>query len=270
MSTPHYQIAQNIADRFSQLPQVEAVAIAGSVATGRANASSDIDVYIYPSSDIPADVRLSIGQAFSKDAQIVDYWGPAVVWFDPATGIEVEALFFHIRWMEDLVLKPLVQHQAQTGFTTSFWHTIKVSKILFDRNGWLAGLQQQANQPYPNELVQAIVSLNYPLLRDIYPSYRAQIESAIRRQDALMINKAAVEFLESYFDILFALNRMPHPGTKRMLDIVEAGCPIRPPSLRQQVMELMQAACNPSDDTLITVDALVDGLKTLLLNEKLI
>ncbi len=266
----YYQLAQRIADRFSQLSQVEAVAVAGSIATGRATASSDVDVYIYPSSDIPADVRLSIGQEFSKDAQIVDYWGPAVVWFDPETGIEVEALFFNVTWMEDLVLQPLVHHQARTGFTTSFWHTIKMSKILFDRNGWLAQLQQQANQPYPTELVQAIVSLNYPLLRDIYPSYRAQLASAIRRQDLIMINKTAAEFLDSYFDILFALNRIPHPGTKRMLEIAETECERHPANLRQQVTQLITSAGTAPDKSLVAVDALVDDLKTLLLAERLI
>lgn len=264
MTTTHYQLAESIAKRFSQLADVEAVAMAGSVVTGRANASSDVDVYIYPTVDIPADVRLSIGQEFSKDVQIVDYWGPALVWFDAATGIEVEALFFNTRWMEDLVLRPLEQHQAQTGYTTCFWHTMKVSRVLFDRTGWFTKLQQKANQPYPDELVQAIIKLNFPLLRDIYPSYRAQILSAVQRHDLMVVNKRVGEFLDSYFDILFAVNRVPHPGVKRMLTIMENECAKHPPQMREQVTRLLMLASSGSDEIITVVDELVDGLTTLL------
>jgi predicted nucleotidyltransferase len=199
---PHYQVAQKIANRFIQLPEVEAIAIGGSVATGRANASSDVDVYIYPLKDVPADVRLSIGQEISKNAQVVDYWGPALNLFDPETDVEVEVLFFNIRWMEDLVLQPLEHYQPRMGFTTSFWHTVKVSHVLFDRHGWFAQLQQKANQPYPTELIEAIVKYNYPLLRNIYPSYRTQIIKAIHRNDVIVIHRTAMAFLASYFDIL--------------------------------------------------------------------
>jgi predicted nucleotidyltransferase len=270
MDTPHLQVAQAVAHRFSQLPEVEAVAIAGSVATGRANASSDVDVYIYPSTDIPADVRLAIGQEFSPAAQIVDYWGSAVVWFDPASNIEVEALFFNVKWMEDLVLQPLQQHRAQMGFTTSFWHTVKVSQVLFDRNGWFAALQGKANQPYPEALVQAIVDLNYPLLRDIYPSYRAQIATAVARQDLIIINQKVAAFLASYFDILFALNRLPHPGEKRMLDIVERECEKYPSNLRIQITQLLKSSGTASREIVSDIDRLVEGLKTFLQVEGLI
>lgn len=267
MTSVHYQIAETVARRFNQLPEVEAVAVAGSVVTGRSNASSDVDVYIYPTVDIPVDMRLSIGREFAKDVQVVDYWGPALVWFDPASGIEVEALFFNTRWMDDLVLQPLEQHQARTGYTTCFWHTVRVSKVLFDRTGWFAGLQAKAAQPYPDGLVQAIVNLNYPLLRDVYPSYRAQLLSAMQRQDLMVVNKRVGEFLDSYFDILFAVNRMPHPGVKRMLTILETECEKRPQNMTAQVTRLLTQAGGSSGTLIDTVDALVDGLSDLLRGE---
>lgn len=270
MNNAHYQIAQSIANRFSQLSQVEAIAIAGSIVTGRANPSSDVDVYIFPITDIPPGERLSIGLEFSQDAAISDYWGPALGWFDPETGIEVEAMFFTVNWMEDLVLQPLEKYQARMGFTTSFWHTVKVSQILFDRNGWLTGLQEKTNQPYPEKLVQAIVNLNYPLLSTIHASYRIQIGKAIRRHDLIDVNRTLAEFLASYFDILFAVNRVPHPGVKRMLDILDNECEKQPLKMREQVTQLIKSASIPSDEMLGDIDRLVDELKALLQSEGLI
>lgn len=264
MSDLHHQVAQAVAERFAQLPDVEAIAVGGSIATGRATATSDIDIYIFPTSYLPPETRLSIGQEFSKDAEISDYWGPATVWVDPKTGIEVEALFFGVGWMEELVLQPLEQYQARMGFTTCFWHTIKISQVLYDRVGWLRRLKEKADQPYPEPLAQAIIDLNYPLLRDIYYSYRTQIASAIKRKDVYVMHKNVSAFLASYFDILFALNRMPHPGVKRMMDILEAECEIYPPDMRDHVTQLLKSSGSSMKKTVTTVDKLVDGLDLLL------
>lgn len=270
MDSPQYHIAQTIADRFSQLPQVESVAVAGSVATGRANASSDVDIYIYPTTDLTREERLAIGREFSATVQAIDYWGASLTWVDRDTNIEVETMFFTASWMEGMVLQAVEAHQAQMGFTTSFWHTIKVSKILFDRNGWLVRLQEKARQPYPPQLVQAIVDLNYPLLRDIYYSYRYQTLSAVRRKDVVVINYKVGAFLASYFDILFAVNRMPHPGEKRMLDIIEHDCDKRPPNLRDNVTKLLSSAGSGAESTIETLDTLVDDLSVLLRSEGLL
>jgi predicted nucleotidyltransferase len=270
MDTPQYQIAQKIAARFSQLPEVEAIAVAGSVATGRANAASDVDIYVYPSVDISAKTRLTIGQEFSLTVEVSDYWGPAITWVDAQTGIEIEVMFFNTPWMEGLVLDPLEKHQAKMGFTTSFWHTIKVSKPLFDRNGWLARLQEKANQPYPQELVQTIVNLNFPLLREIAFSYRQQTAQAIQRGDVIKASLTVSDFLVSYFDIVFAVNQMPHPGVKRMLEIVEHECEKQPTQLREIVTRLLRAVGSGSENAISAVDSLVDNLTILLRSEGLI
>lgn len=56
---PHI-IAQAIAAQFSKLAEVQAVAFGGSRGTGRADANSDIDLYIFCRSVIPVETRARI------------------------------------------------------------------------------------------------------------------------------------------------------------------------------------------------------------------
>src|SRR5688572_20789769 len=110
-------LARRVADRFSQLPDVEAIAIAGSQATGVAGQASDIDLYIYPRVDIPADVRYAIGKLFADEVEIVDFWGPGTEWDDPQTGIHIDVIFFNAPWMQDQINRILTRHEAWLGYT---------------------------------------------------------------------------------------------------------------------------------------------------------
>jgi hypothetical protein len=264
------QIAQAVSDRFSQLPEVEAIALAGSRIAGHGSESSDIDIYVYPTTDIPAEVRLSIAREFAAQPQIVDFFGPGLEWDDPTTGLHVDVILFTVGWMQDQIERVLVRHEASMGYTTALWHTVQISKVLYDRSGWFARLQQMARQPYPDELVQAIVKLNCPLLRGSFPEFPAQIRKAAQREDLVSLNHRTAALLASYFDILFAVNRVPHPGEKRMLDLTERLCPKRPADMRQHITQMLASAGTGSSEVVTHVDALVDGLEMLLRSERLL
>lgn len=268
-STP-LQIAENLARFWQTHPSVVAVAVAGSQASGQSDPDSDIDVYIYTSADIPAAERLRIGRSFSPAAQIVDYWGPGLEWDDPETGTHLDNVFFSASWMEDQIERVMARHEASLGYTTAFLHTVRGAQILFDRTGWFAGLKERALRPYPAALVRAIVALNFPPLRRIFPSYRAQLAKAAGRGDLVSLNHRSAAFLASYFDILFAINRVPHPGEKRLLDHVERLCPSRPDSLRSRVERLLSACTAAPHDVASAVDSLCDPLESLLLAEDLL
>ena len=60
------------------------------------------------------------------------------------------------------------------------------------------------------------------------PSFDTQIKKAENRGDLVSVNHRVAEFLASYFDIIFALNEMTHPGEKRMQSICSAECRILP------------------------------------------
>lgn len=62
MPPDHLELARRIAALFAPLPQVEAVALGGSRggAAVEADASSDIDLYVYTRGDIPLEARREI------------------------------------------------------------------------------------------------------------------------------------------------------------------------------------------------------------------
>lgn len=53
---------------------------------------------------------------------------------------------------------------------------------------------------------RTIVALNHPVLRDVIPSYYAQIEKAVGRGDLVSVNHRLAALLASYFDTVFAVN----------------------------------------------------------------
>lgn len=256
-----FQIAARVAGRFAQMPEVSAVAVAGSQAAGASGAGSDVDIYVYPQVDIPAEARLGIGREFADDVQIVDFWGPGLEWNDPQTRLHVDVIFFTTGWMEAQMERLWSGHQASMGYTTCFWHTVRVSRILFDREGWFARLHERAQQPYPPELAEAIIRLNLPVLRQIFPSYQHQIAKAAARHDLVSLNHRTAALLASVFDILFAVNRQLHPGEKRLLEYVEQMCPRRPADFRETVTALLAAAGSGSTEVVRLVERLVDGIE---------
>lgn len=264
------QVIARVVHRFSQHPAVVAIALGGSQATAQASPSSDYDIYVYTGEDIPPADRHAIGLEFSPNAQIVDYWGPGLEWDDPETDIHIDVIFFGASWMEERIDRTLVRCKASLGYSTCFWHTVRVSQSLYDPDGWFARLQQRAQVPYPDLLAQRIIALNWPVLRDSFSSYQRQIAKAVQRQDMVDLHLKATHYLASVFDILFAINRLPHPGEKRLIDWVERQCRIWPPDLRQNIEAILSGITNNPAAVIAAVDQLTGSIERLLKYEGLL
>lgn len=268
-STKHLTLARELASAFSAFPHVEAIAVGGSLASQAADAGSDIDLYVYTTSVIPLSAREAImAQRGSSRADLnLQFWDLGDEWIDGPTGIEVDVIFWDTAWIAEQIDRVLVQHQASVGYTTCFWNTVRNSLPLYDRNGWFARLQARCQCSYPEPLRRAIIAKNYPILRDVIPAYLRQIEKALQRRDLVSVNHRVAALLASYFDVLFALNAIPHPGEKRLLEVATERCAKRPPAMREQVEAVLRATAN-ADETLIrAIDRLIDDLDVILLQE---
>ncbi len=265
----HLALAQKIAEQFKIIDSVEAIALGGSNTAGAIDNYSDIDLYIHTSEVIPLHTRQGIvaKMGASKADLNLTFWDLGDEWFDLETGIEVDIIYWDPAWIEGQIERLLVSHQASMGYTTCFWHTILNSKALFDRQGWFADLQEMCKEPYPEQLKRAIVAKNHPVLRSVIPSYYGQIKKALERRDLISVNHRVSAFLASYFDVLFALNEIPNPGEKKILEFVLARCSKTPPNLQGQIGGILQSAGTGCEQLLSQLDKLLDDLDALLVSE---
>jgi hypothetical protein len=265
-------LAASVAAAFANLPEVAAVALAGSGVTGAADEQSDVDLYVYAGAPIAMADRVAIATGFATRAEVGnDFWEPGDEWIDTQTGRHVDVMYRTPDWIEEQLKRVLVRHEASLGYSTCFWHNVLHSTALFDRSDWYRGLQATAARPYPQPLRRAIIARNHPILRQTLSSYLAQIERAVRRGDSVSIQHRVTALLASYFDVLFAVNELPHPGEKRLLQLSARHCTKIPTDMESHLNALLQTAARPASPAIVThVNALLDSLDGLLANEGLI
>lgn len=238
-------LARKLAAFFAQLPQVEAVALAGSQTGPTPDALSDIDLYVYTHGEIDLETRKAIvarsGGASRANLGLA-YWGSSDGWFDAVTGIEVDVMYFDTTWMADQLNRVLIEHQASLGYSTAFAYTVHHSHLLHDPNGWLQALQRLTRQPYPEALRRNIVAFNHPVLRTLIPAYTTQLAKAAQRRDLVSINHRLAALLASYFDIVFAANRVLHPGEKQLVARMQALCNRLPAHAAEDIDAVLRAS----------------------------
>jgi GNAT superfamily N-acetyltransferase len=266
---PSIELARELAARFSQFPQVQAVALAGSQTSGRADPSSDIDLYVYHNAPIALEERRALVAARGSSRADLDmrFWDLGDEWIDLPSGIEVDIIYWEPAWIEAQLARALEQHLPNVGYSTCFWNTIRKSSALFDRDGWFQGLQTKAAQDYPEALRLAIIETNHALLGRVIPAYSHQIELAVKRGDLVSLNHRIAAYLASYFDVIYALNRELNPGEKRLLSITAARCAKIPRGMVEGVTALLQSAATPGEGLLSELRALTAALDQLLAAE---
>jgi hypothetical protein len=265
------RVAEQIAQRYATLPEVEAVALAGSLSMNSSDEISDIDLYVYSGRELPMDDRARIALTSSVKPELGNtFFEPGEEWIDASSSLRVDVMFRRMNWIEEQLERVLARCEASMGYSTCFWYNVRNSQPLFDRNGWFAGLRRRARESYPVELQRSIIAKNFPFLHRSQSCYLHQIDVAGRRGDLVSVNHRVAAFLASYFDVLFALNAQLHPGEKRLISLVEKLCDKRPSHMREDVEALICAACTPEADVVKAAAKLADALEQLLIREHML
>ena len=225
-------------EELVQLPQVEAIALGGSRATGRNDEKSDYDVYVYITDSIPRQNRRQILEKYCQYMEIGNTFWELEDDVTLKDGIDMDIIYRNLWDFEKTVASVVAEGIAWNGYTTCMWHNLITSRVVADKNGHLTRLQEQYRIPYPEKLKKNIIANNLKLLSGMLPSFDTQIQKAALRGDLVSVNHRVAEFLASYFDILFALNEMPHPGEKRMQSICSAECRILPENFDENLNKL--------------------------------
>lgn len=199
---------------LKSLDAVEAVALGGSRSTGEADENSDYDIYVYCSEIPTGETREKLLEKYCSAAEFGNHYWESEDNTVMNNGIPVDIIYREVdkfgRYI-DMVIKG---GKAFNGYTTAFWHNIKNSKVLFDKTGTFTKFRDMAQIDFPENLRSAIIKNNRNLLSGKLPSYDRQIKKAQERGDIVSVNHRITAFLESYFDVIFALNRQTHPVKK--------------------------------------------------------
>ena len=155
--------------------------------------------------------------------------------------IDIDIIYRNINDFENNIENVVEKHQASNGYTTCFWHNLKNSKVLYDPHKEFHNLQERFEVPFPKELKENIISKNFRLLTGNLPSYDKQIIKVFDRGDFVSVNHRIAAFIESYFDIIFAVNELTHPGEKRMISYAKEHAKILPNDFEVNVNELLNS-----------------------------
>lgn len=213
---------------LSACPEVEAIALGGSRASGTYDDQSDYDVYVYLNQPLALAKRRKISETYCQLMELNNtYWETE----DDGmlkNGLGLDLVYRNLDDLDASLARTLVECQPGNSYTTCLWSNVLNSKILFDRNRAYEILQARYRIAYPEVLRERIIERSRNLLQGKLPSFYEQVKKAVERQDLVSVNHRVAEFLASYFDLLLAFNRLPHPGEKRLISYVERECPVYP------------------------------------------
>ena len=257
---------QELYKEFSQLEQVEAIALGGSRAEQAYDQNSDYDVYVYLKSPIDETTRLNMLSKYCSYMEIGNQFWELEDDCVLKSGVDIELIYRSLEQFEQELNATVFQYNPKNAYTTCMWHNLLHSKILYDPNGRYASLQETYQIPYPQKLKKHIIERQLLLLEQAMPAFSNQVEKAIKRQDLLSMNHRTSEFFASYFDLLFALNEQTHPGEKRMLDYAKTNCTLLPKQFEENIRNYFQLLYQPqqANEAVIALQAILKQLKVIL------
>src|SRR5215467_200624 len=163
-----------IVPRLAEVPGVVAVALGGSRARGRANATSDYDIGLYYGSDesLDTDLLLAVARSLVEDPSAaavtsVGAWGPRIVgggWLT-IEGTKVDLLYRGIEAVRAVISdcragRISIDYQPghPHGFCSAIWMgELALCQPLHDPQGAIAQLKTSTS-PYPDKLREALLN----------------------------------------------------------------------------------------------------------------
>ena len=249
---------------LSELEQVEAIVLGGSRSGKHNDEKSDYDLYIYGSEPVPEEKRADILEKYCQKKEIGNHYWEYEDNCILNNGVGIDIIYRKLEDIERFVAYVVEQYHAMNGYTTCFWHNVITSEILYDRDGKFAAMQKRFDIPYPKQLKENIIKRNMQLLNNGLPNYKDQILKAVRRNDRNSINHRTAGFLESYFDIIFALNEKTHPGEKRLVELCKKQCEILPAHFEKNLNRLFDDLLTNSENIPGDIERIITELKNTL------
>lgn len=255
---------EKLFEELSEIPEIEAIALGGSRAGEVYDEKSDYDVYLYCTSAINENVRRGILEKYCSYMEMGNaFWeleDNAVL----NNGIDMDILYRNLDDFTNGLAAVVEGYQAYNGYTTCMWHNLRTCKIVYDKDGRLAAVKERFDVPYPKQLKENIMDRNMNLLSGVMPAYNFQIAKAVERKDLVSVCHRTAAFMESYFDIIWAMNELTHPGEKRLVSLCQKQCKILPANFEENINQLYADLFTNLDRVNQDVDAIIVELKKVV------
>lgn len=258
------QLAEELLENLATLPEVEAVALGGSRASADCDEKSDYDVYLYCTAPVSEEVRRGLLARYCGYMEIGNHFWEYEDNCTLKNGVDIDILYRNLEDFTQDVASVVESCQPRNGYTTCMWHNLLTCRILYDREGRLSAAKARFSVPYPPLLRERIIARNRKLLGGSLPAYEGQIAKAAGRGDLVSVNHRTSAFLESYFDILFALNRQTHPGEKRLTQLCRQRCTLLPDRFEENLAQLFAHLSAGDGRVLEDVRAIISELDSIL------
>ncbi|MEE1516305.1 MAG: DUF4037 domain-containing protein [Lachnospiraceae bacterium] len=262
-------MVEKLFEELSGMPEVEAIALGGSRAGANFDEKSDYDVYLYCTSDVDIKVRKEI---LSKYCDVMELGNHFWEYEDNCilkNGIDIDILYRNLDDFVEDVASVVEKCQERNGYTTCMWHNLRTCKVIYDENNRLTKAKKRFDVSYPAELKKNIIERNMKLLYKGLPAYSGQVLKAAGREDKISVIHRSAGFFESYFDIIFAINEMTHPGEKRMVSICVKECKILPEDFEKNIEEYYENMFKGKNAIEGTLEKIVKNLQKVVDNLKL-
>lgn len=179
-------------------------------------------------------------------------------------GVDIDILYRNLDDFTNDVASVVERFNAHNGYTTCMWHNLIACRILYDRDNRLDAVKNRFDIPYPVQLKENIIERNMKLISNSMPAYEHQIAKAIERNDRVSINHRVTAFMESYFDILFALNEVTHPGEKRLIQLCKKQCKNLPDNFEDNLNRLFDDLFTNQKKVSHDISAIIVELKKII------
>ncbi|MBA2273883.1 MAG: nucleotidyltransferase domain-containing protein [Actinobacteria bacterium] len=263
-------LAVRVGARLGRCPEVRAVTLGGSWASGTAGAGSDIDLGLYLDHRSPLDVAWLQGLAAEIDDRgagaVVGRpgeWGP---WVNGGAWLRIEGrrvdwiyrdLQLVTQTIEDLCAgHPATHFQVghPAGFSTEIYAAeVHLAEILFDADGVIAKLKSRL-VPYPPRLQRA-------LFAGLWEA-RFLVEGAARaaqRGDTHFVAGSAFRSVVCMVQALFALNErywLHEKGSIASIDVLDT----KPERFGDRVRTMLGGLGNEPSELTASLDRVADIL----------
>lgn len=239
---------------LSTVDGIEAIVLGGSRGKGLGDALSDYDIYVYAKNPIPVEIRQQIMSPFMS---LMEYNNQFFETEDDGilkNGLGIEFIYRNLSDFK-LMMEKLFNLEVNRGYSTCFLDNLLTSKIIYDPQKSYRNLQDTYRFKDKQDLYSKIITQNIPLIYGTQPALFDQVVKAVKRQDYPAVNHRLAEYFSLYFDTLFAINHVNHPGEKRMLEKA-VSLPKKPVNLKERVDRIFKE---------LTKDSYLEDLKLLSL-----